>query len=41
VDGGGKGGQLVAEDLLIFIRILIILIADFGCATKILFHTPK
>jgi hypothetical protein len=29
--GGGGGGQLVAVDLLIFIRMLIFLTADFGC----------
>jgi hypothetical protein len=32
-DGSG-GGRLVAADLLIFIRMLIFIMADFCCATK-------
>jgi hypothetical protein len=40
--GGSGGGQLVAADLLIFIRMLIILMADFGYATKYIFpHLKK
>jgi hypothetical protein len=31
--GGGRGGRLVVADL-VFIRILIFLMADFGCVTK-------
>jgi hypothetical protein len=33
--GGGGGGRLVAADLLVFIRLLIFLTADFGCHKKI------
>jgi hypothetical protein len=29
--GGGGEGQLVAVDLLVFIRMLILLTAHFGC----------
>jgi hypothetical protein len=32
--GGGRGGLLVGLDLLIFIRMLTFLTADFGCDTK-------
>jgi hypothetical protein len=39
--GSGRGGWLVAADLLIFIRMLIFLTADFfGFATKIFLYTP-
>jgi hypothetical protein len=31
---GSGGGQLVAVDLLVFIRMLIFFTADFGCVTK-------
>jgi hypothetical protein len=31
---GGRGGRLVAGDLLVFIRKLIFLTADFGCVMK-------
>jgi hypothetical protein len=31
---GGRGGRVVAADLLVFIRKLIFLTADFGCVTK-------
>jgi hypothetical protein len=34
VASGGGGGRLVAADLLVFIRMLIFLTADFGCVTK-------
>ncbi len=30
----GRGGRLVAADLLVFIRMLLFSMADFGCATK-------
>jgi hypothetical protein len=34
VASGGGGGRLVVVDLLVFIRMLIFLTADFGCVTK-------
>jgi hypothetical protein len=34
VAGSGKRGWLMVADLLIFIRVLFFLTADFGCATK-------
>jgi hypothetical protein len=33
--GGGGGGWLVVADLLVFIKMLIFLMVDFGCATQI------
>jgi hypothetical protein len=41
--GGGRGGQLVAVDLLVFIRMLIFLTEDFGCGCFVLWgaHAKK
>jgi hypothetical protein len=41
VAGGNRGGGLVVADLLVFIRMLIFLTADFGFATKQLVDTTK
>jgi hypothetical protein len=38
---GGGGGWLVAADLLVFIRMLIFLMADFGCGTEKKLRPPK
>jgi hypothetical protein len=38
---GGRGGWLVAADLLIFIRMLIFLTADFGCVMKKIVRTQN
>jgi hypothetical protein len=41
VASGGGGGWLVAADLLVFIRMLIFLTADFCCVTKKIVHTKN